>query len=223
MTTKSTARIGSLVALVLLAAGATYVALPRERQESRAMRMEAWAGLGGAAGGVEVDLQGDLQALAQASDVVVVATVESVSLGRTYTSALDESDVVQYGTIHLRVLQHLGGTMGAPETVPLQTFISEERDLDVLSRELDGLTGLFFLHEVTSFGEGRIDNPPIGPIYRLLSSQGLVVPSTNSEAAGRALVPLWLDEGFPRDLEGELWTDVIKEVESYVDPNVPST
>lgn len=222
MTTKGFTSIGSLVAIVLLAAGATYLALAGERQGARTTRTDAWAGLS-VEGGVEVNLQGDLQALSRASDVVVVATVESVSLGRTYTSALDESDVVQYGTIHLRVLQHLGGTIGTPETIPLQAFISEERDLDVLSRELDGLTGLFFLHEVDSFGEGRIDNPPIGPIYRLLSSQGLVVQSTNPETAGRALVPLWLDEGFPKDLEGWLWTDVIKEVESYVDPNVPSS
>lgn len=171
---------------------------------------DGWSLLGAGAGAlVEVERYADLAAMSRAAELVVVATIDSVSAGRTFTNARDATDVVHYVSLNLRVDEVLAGTSNqAPET--LLSLQTESAGLDQIARldaHLSGQRALFFLRQVTDFG-GVVTHPAPGPVHRVVSSQGVI----SSEAEGRARTPLWSGEGFPADLADRSLNDVVDEV-----------
>lgn len=172
-----------------------------------------WAVLTAGVGAIEVEHYDDLPAMSRAADLVVLATIDSVSAGRTFTSARDATDVLHYVSLNLRVDEVLGGAPDqAPDTLlSLQTERAGPEQIAELDGQLSGQRGLFFLRQVTDFGDGLVTHPTPGPVYRLVSSQGVV----SAGADGEARVPTWLDEGFPADLAGRDFSAVVEETRQH--------
>lgn len=172
---------------------------------------DGWSLLGTGSGALaEVEHYADLAAMSRAAELVVVATIDSVSAGRTFTNARDATDVVHYASLNLRVDEVLDGTSDqAPESLlSLQTEGAGVDQIARLDARLSGRRALFFLRQVTDFGDGVVTHPAPGPVHRVVSSQGVISSGTD----GRALAPLWSGEGFPADLAGRSFTDVVDEV-----------
>jgi len=99
--------------------------------------------------------------VSRGADLVVVATVDSVSAGRTLISTEDATDVLRYASLNLLVDEVLGGTLDqAPATLlSLQTESAGPEQMDQPDQHLPGQQGLFFLRRITSFGDGIVTHP----------------------------------------------------------------
>lgn len=175
---------------------------------------DGWTLLGPGAGALsEVEHYDDLAAMSRAADLVVLATIDSVSAGRTFTNARDATDVLHYVSLNLRVDEVLGGAPDqAPDTLlSLQTERAGPEQIAELDGQLSGQRGLFFLRQVTDFGDGLVTHPTPGPVYRLVSGQGVVTAG----AQGEARVAAWLGEGFPADLAGRDFSAVVEETRQH--------
>lgn len=122
---------------------------------------DGWVVLAAGAGAVEVEHYDDLPTMSRAAELVVVATIDSVSAGRTFTSARDATDVVHDVSLNLRVDEVLGGAIDQAReaSLSLQTERAGPEQIAELDGQLSGQRGLFFLRQVTDFGDGARDAP----------------------------------------------------------------
>jgi len=152
-------------------------------------------------GAHEVERYEELRSMALAADAVVVGTIDSVTPGRTVRGG-DPDDILRFASLNVRVTEVIAGD--AAEVVSIQEDTASP-DIEHMSKELTGQGGVFFLRAVTDLGDVVDEGAPVGPLYIVVSSQGLILRSSSPGARGRAVLPLWTGDGFRLNFAGATW------------------
>jgi hypothetical protein len=144
------------------------------------------------------------------SDAVIYGEVEKVYAGRTSDN---KDDPIQYIALQLRVSELLAGDLvEEANSVTVEVVSSGQSPLDELQSRLPGDDGIYFLRnkglEAERLGLPADVQEERG-FYRFVSSQGVF---TNVD--GEVETPLYIDEGFPRNLRGEAFREIREQVRS---------
>lgn len=208
LTIRQPVRIVTGIASLLVAASVTVVVLRGVESRSVSGEVESWDPLV-LTGAIEAERYEELRGMAYSADAVVVGTIDSVTQGHAVMGDGDPDDILQHASVNLRVTEIVAGD--SPEEVSIQEP-SVESEIAQLSQDLSGVQGVFFLREISDPGDVVDEGAPAGPVRRLVSSQGVILESSVPETRGRAVLPLWRDEGFPDELRGRSWDGIVRQL-----------